>query len=200
MEVSRHWSSWLLPKRLRTIMIVTVVVAVLMGILIPLRPAIARNASSVAGTIVYLLVVSPIGAIVIALPVLVQMYLYPKKQGLWYAWKTRSQRPARSGVQFPAHVRYPRSPETALLRSQWQRVLSQRTPRTRLFEGVRSTDAVSRAALMLTVGARLEAAGKKEAARTCYEQIIDRFANTLEAHEAAARIEALAPPVPANHF
>jgi hypothetical protein len=193
MHSRRNWAGWFLPKRLRTIMIVNLAVAVLMGILMPARPAIARNGSVIANTILLLLGASVIGAVLTVPMVLVQMYLYPKKRGLWHVWENGPNR--RSGVDggLPAHVRYPRSPEATSLRSHWQRVLSAKTPRTQLFEAAPATESVSRAALLLTVAQQMETSGKKEAARTCFRQIIDRFAATPEAHEAARRIDALVP-------
>jgi hypothetical protein len=191
MQVSPHWASWLLMKRIRTIMIVNVAVAVLMGILAPMRRAISWNGSLIAELILFLLVVSAVGAIITVPLVLVQIYLYPKKHGLWYAWEKRSHGQVRDVGQLPAHLRYPPSPEMASLRTHWQRTLSRKTTRTRLFEGMAATESVSRAALLLTVAENMDRSGKKEAARTCYRQIIDRFAATPEAQEAERRIEAI---------
>jgi hypothetical protein len=191
MNASPRQAMWLFPRRLRTIMIVNVVVAVFMVTLIWLNGGAGGRGSLIMSTIMLLLALSVIGAIITLPMVLVQMYLYPKKHGLWYAWENRSQRGLDAGPQVPAHILYPRSAAAAALRSQWERLLSTKTVRTRLFEGGPATDSVSRAALLLTVAEQMEQAGKKEAARTCYRQIIDRFGATREAEEAAQRVDAL---------
>jgi hypothetical protein len=192
MQLSRQRARSFLPQRLRTIMIANLGVAMLMGILMPMRGAFATNASLIANTILLLLSVSIIGAVLTVPMILVQMYLYPKNLGLWYSWQHGPRRREYAGGDAPAHVRYPRSAEAASLRAEWKRVLSEKKTRTRLFEGAPVAGSVSRAALLMTVAARLEESGKREAARTCYRQIIDRFGAAPEAPEAARRIESIA--------
>jgi hypothetical protein len=193
MDLHHSWARWFLPKRLRTIMIVNLAVAILMGVVMAARPAIARNGSAIANMMLLLLAVSILGAILTLPMAVVQMYLYPKKRGLWYTWENAPKHPAGLDDGVPRHVRYPRSAEATWLRSHWQRVLSVKTPRTRLFENAPARESVSRAALLLTVAHQMEASGKKDAARECYRQIIDRFAATPEAHEAARRMDGTVP-------
>ena len=46
-------------------------------------------------------------------------------------------------------------------------------------------------ALLLNVAVKLEGSGKREAAETCYRQIVERFAGSPPAREAAQRLASI---------
>ena len=101
MHASQRRAMSLMPRRLRTIMIVNVVVAVFMVILTWLNAGVGGRGNLIASTILLLLALSAIGAIITVPMVLVQIYLYPKNHGLWYAWENRSERGLYASTQVP---------------------------------------------------------------------------------------------------
>jgi hypothetical protein len=152
----------------------------------------AERLSYVLTAIVTTFLVVSILTIVIVVPlVLVQLYLYPRKQGVWYQWKHGARRPARDSGVLPAHRRYPGSAADFALRTSWEKTMSKQASRTRLFEAESAAESVSRPAILLTVAGRLERSGKKAAARTCYRQILERFGETKEAGNAELRLDSL---------
>jgi hypothetical protein len=180
------WMRIVIPSRLRTFMVVNCVVAILMSTLVLMRGSISPQMMWVIQSLVaialslFLIGIGPV--------IMVQAYLYPKQCGVWYAWRHRKDRPRRDSDPTPAHLRHPPTLEALSLRSRFQRVLATKRARTRLFEEAAPTYAPTRAALMLNVADELELAGKKDSARTCYRQIVERFAGSPAAIEAAARL------------
>ncbi len=101
---------WLIPSRLRTFMIVNLVVAIVMGVLVPMRPVIAKYSSGLAYLSLVLLSFSVAAILVVGPWALVQAYLYPKKCGVWYAWRNGTKRPE---TRIEIGARAPRAPTLA---------------------------------------------------------------------------------------
>jgi hypothetical protein len=184
------WFRLVIPSRLSTLMKVNLAVAIVMAVLLALRGSLSPqltaliNGLLIAATVLFVIAIGPV--------ILVQAYLYPRHCGVWYAWRTGKRRPRRESPETPAHLEHPPTREALSLRSHFQRILATKRPRTQLFEDVVPSDAPSRAAIMLNVADQLELAGKKDGARTCYRQIVERFPGSPAAHEATERLGTLA--------
>jgi len=165
-------------------MIVNVLVAMVMALFLNFKKQIITGAYFLVDIAQIVLVLALVGIVVCGPLVLVEIYLYRKKKGVFFQWTAGPARPPRDIVTRHAFRRYPRTLEAG--------TADQNRVRTQLFESSSATDPVSRAALLLTVGDKLAEAGKKEAAQRCYRQILERFAGTPEAQDAAQRLKSSA--------
>jgi hypothetical protein len=171
----------LIPSRIRTLMIANVLVALAMVLFLNFKEQIVTGAYLLVETALIVLVLALVGIVVCGPLVLVEIYLYRKKKGVLFQWTAAPARPPREVVTRRAVRRYPRTLEAG--------AVDKDRVRTQLFESSSATDPVSRAALLLTVGDKLAEAGKKEAAQRCYQQVLERFAGTPEAQDAAQRLK-----------
>ena len=171
----------LIPSRIRTLMIVNVLVALAMALFLNFKKQIITGAYLLVDIAQIVLVLALLGIVVTVPLVLVEFYLYRKKKGVLYQWTAAPARPPRDIVTSRRFRRYPRTLEAG--------AADNNRVRTQLFESSSATDPVSRAALLLTVGDKLAEAGRKEAAHRCYRQILERFAGTAEAQDAAQRLK-----------
>jgi hypothetical protein len=174
----------LIPSRIRTIMVANVPVALALVLFINFKTQVINVAYRFADAS-WLVLVYALFAILMTAPVaLVEVYLYRKKKGVVYDLIIAPPRRRREPVPRLGGRRYPRT-------SQSESTTPSR-PRTRLFESSSATESVSRPALLLSVGDKLARSGKNEAARRCYQQIIERFAGAREAQDASMRLKSLA--------
>jgi hypothetical protein len=167
----------MMPKRIRTYLIVNIVFAVLMVVFM----AIGNN----------LVLLSFLLALIVAPIVLVERYLYPKKKGFWYDLKQGPRRPAPDFAALPGELVRRRSEALGARLARGEALITSREDRTRLFESNPGDGPVSRAALQLKLAVKLEHSGKREAAEKSYRQIIERFADTPPAREAARRLASM---------
>jgi hypothetical protein len=137
------------------------------------------------------LVLALLAAVTIGPLALVQLYLYPKKQGLWYRWVHGHRRRPDEFVFTASEVRYRKLVAAASAPNARDDALRSRS-RTALFETTAESAPVSRATLLFTVANKLESSGKKEAAQECYKQIVERFAGSAEARDATERLRSMA--------
>ncbi len=173
--------------RIRDLMVLNGVVALVMA------------AGVLLGSFVVVGMLAGMAGLFVVLPVvLVEIYLYRRRNGLVYRWRHPAPRrprfvpptvplAARGGGRFvdleriAAEERRPRT-------------------RTRLFESASTSTPASgegagppsRASLLLDVATKLEDSGKASAARAVYQQVIDRFAESAEARTARDRLHAIA--------
>ncbi len=166
--------------RIRDLMVLNGVVALVMA------------AGVLLGSFVAVGMLAGMGGLFIVVPVvLVEIYLYRRKNGVVYRWR------------HPAPRRPRFVPPTVPLAARGggrfvgldELADAERRPRVpaRLFESVAGSGAAStsaeggppsRASLLLDVAAKLEDSGKVVAAIAVYQQVIDRFADSAEARAA----------------
>lgn len=180
--------------RIRDLMVLNGVVALVMA------------AGVLLGSFVVVGMLAGMAGLFVVLPVvLVEIYLYRRRNGLVYRWRHPAPRrprfvpptvplAARGGGRFvglEGMAEEERRPRT----------------RTRLFESAAPVSASasvsvsgsasgggppSRASLLLDVAAKLEDSGKASAAVAVYQQVVDRFADSAEARTARDRLHAIA--------
>jgi hypothetical protein len=174
-----------LPSRIRTIMIVTASVALILslGRSVFTYLYFHRDVILLAmGLFLFL------GVVVIVPLVWIEAYLYQKKKGVLYQWRNppRARRPISAAeLASPARL----SAEAAALRKAYGEGWSfRKRQRSRLFETATQSDNVSRATLLLTVAEKLERKGRRDAAMGCYRQIVQRFPETDQARDATVRL------------
>jgi hypothetical protein len=169
------------PSRIRTFMVANVVVAIVMVLFLNFKSEFLTGAEFLVGVARVVLILAVLGTMIAGPLIVVEVYLYRMKKGVFFQWTAASPPPPRDIIARPRISRYPRPAAEDLVPD--TRV------RTRLFESDSATDTVSRAALLLTVGNKLAVEGKKKAAERCYRQILERFADTPEALEASRLLE-----------
>jgi hypothetical protein len=118
----------------------------------------------------------------------VELYLYRQKKGTWYEWRHRRTRARRDRAVSADERRYWKSEAVRARLSERAEPQEDRRDRTRLFESNNAADTVSRAALLMTVADKFERSGKREAAERTYLQILQQFADSPQAREAARRV------------
>jgi hypothetical protein len=168
----------MIPKRIRTYLIGNIVIAVLLVVFMAMRASIVSLLFIVA------LMVVPF--------VLVEFYLYPKKRGIWYDLKHGPRHPAPDFVALRGELVRRKSEALQARLATGDEPIMGGEDRTKLFESSRGDGSVSRAALQLNVAVTLELSGKREAAERSYRQIIERFADSPPAREAAQRLASMA--------
>jgi hypothetical protein len=168
----------MLPKRIRTYLIVNIVIAILLVVFMAMRASIALLLFIVA------LMVVPL--------VLVEIYLYPKKKGIWYDLKHGTRHREPDFAALPGELVRRKSEALRARLARGEEPISSGEDRTKLFESSPGEGPVSRAALQLNVAVTLERSGKREAAERSYRQIIERFADSPPAREAAQRLASMA--------
>jgi hypothetical protein len=171
----------LIPSRIRTLMIANVIVAVAMALFLNFKSQIVTAAYLLGDVAQVILVLAVIGILVTGPLAIVEFYLYRKQKGVLFQWTAGPPRPPRD-IR-PRLILRPYGPTQEAQTAEKNRV------RTQLFESSSVSDPVSRAALLLTVGDKLAAEGKREAALRCYRQILERFAGSNEARDAAQRVK-----------
>jgi hypothetical protein len=179
----------MLPRRLRTYLIVNAVLAILMVVVTAVRNELRTGHFLFIDIGLILFYSSVLGAIIFGPLMLVETYLYRKQKGIWYEWKRGTRRPPRDFATNPDELRHWKSEAHRARLNRGDQPPARNRNRTRLFEANAQSDPVSRAALLLSVADKLELSGKREAARRCYRQIIQRFADSPQARDAARRLE-----------
>jgi hypothetical protein len=182
----------ILPQRLRTYLLVNVVIAILMGVVLAVRTELRSGRFFFIDIILILAFASALAALTVGPLALVEIYLYRKNKGVSYDWITRFRRPRGDRVIDPCEIRYRKTEARRVRIARGDPPPADGRDRTRLFEATDSTGTVSRASLLLTVADNLERTGKKEAAGRCYRQIVQRFADSPEAEHAAQRLASMA--------
>jgi hypothetical protein len=152
----------MLPTRIRTILLINVVLAVGFTAVQSLSKDVYLR--QLLGLLISF-------TVIMAVPlILVEQYLFARQRGWWYHFR-RDRRPGfRHDPRRSDRPPYPRTKPT-------DGEISPHAAKsqTRLFETSTDGDAVSRASIMRTVAARLEAEGKSEAAKRCLELIAERY-------------------------
>jgi hypothetical protein len=182
----------MIPKRIRTYLIANVVFALLMLVVMAARTDL-RTGRHLVLNVVLIIVFSSFLAALVGVPLaLVEIYLYRKKKGVWYDLKQGPRRPAPEFAALPGElVRRKREAFRARL-ARGEEPNTSHEDRTTLFESKPGDGPVSRAALQLKLAVELERSGKREAAERCYQQIIERFADSPPARQAAERLASMA--------
>jgi hypothetical protein len=129
-----------------------------------------------------------LGSLFIGPFILVEAYLYRRKKGTWYEWKNQTRRRRGDHAISPEEQKHWKSEALRARLSQGSQPRADHGSRTRLFEDNNAGEAVSRAALLMTVADQFEQSGKREAADRCYVQITERFADSPQAREASRRL------------
>jgi hypothetical protein len=168
----------MIPKQIRTYLIVNIVFAVVMVVFMAMET--------------HLVLLLFLAALIVVPVALVEIYLYPKKKGIWYELKQGPRRPAPDFAAVPGELVRRKSEAFRARLASGEESIKSHEDRTTLFESNPGDGPVSRAALQLNVAVKLEQSGKREAAETCYRQIIERFADSLPAREAARRLASMA--------
>jgi hypothetical protein len=168
----------MIPTRIRTYLVVNIVIAVLLVVFMAMRASIA--------------LLLFIAALVVVPLVLVEVYLYPKKKGIWYDMKHGSRHRAPDFAAQPGELVRRKSEALKARVASGEEPIKSGEDRTTLFESSPGEGLVSRATLQLNVAATLERSGKREAAERSYRQIIERFADSPPAREAAQRLASMA--------
>jgi hypothetical protein len=186
--MSRNRRSLTFRHRIRDLMILNAVLAITLGVAIALEDTLMKMRIPLARALATGLVVLPTLALVVVGPLaLVEIYLYRRKKGSWYRLKNPT--PPRPQYQRPADLPPvdTRMPVPAFLEDHPPEPRS----RTRLFEAGSTSEPVSRASILLSVARDFEATGRMDAAAKVYQQVLDRFATTPEAQDAAGRLQSL---------
>jgi hypothetical protein len=160
--------------RIKDFMIANVVLA------LTLAAAIALGSFAALGVIAFV-----VGTFIVLPVVLVEIYVYRRKQGLWYRWRhPLAPRPRYEAptdpLPYPRVLPFGEEGESLLAR-----------PRTHLFDSGDRSDPVSRVSILLKVAGQLERSGRIGAAARVYQQVIDAGADAPEALNAAARLRSL---------
>jgi hypothetical protein len=182
----------MIPKRIRTYLIVNIVFAVLMVVVMAVRTDL-RTGRHLVFNVVSIIVISLFLGALAAVPLaLVEFYLYRMKKGVWYELKQGPRRPAPDFAALPGELVRRKSEALRARLARGEELLTSHEDRTTLFESNPGDGPVSRAALQLNVAVQLERSGKREAAERSYRQIIERFADSPPAREAAQRLASMA--------
>ena len=182
----------MIPKRIRTYLIVNIVFAILMVLVMAVRSDL-RTGRHMVFNVFLVIVFSSIFAALVSVPIaLVEIYLYRKKKGVWYDLKQGPRRPAPDFAALRGELVRRKSEAYRARLARGDEVITSHGDRTALFESNSGDGPVSRAALLLNVAIKLERSGKREAAERSYRQIIERFADSPPAREAAQRLESMA--------
>ncbi len=178
----------MIPKRIRTYLIVNVVFAMVMVGVMAVRTDL-RTGRQLIFNVVLILLFSSLFAVLAGLPMaLVEIYLYRKRKGIWYDFNNKPRRPAADFAADTGELARRKSEAIRGRLAHRELASPSHQNRTTLFERKSGDEPVSRGALLLNVAEKLEQSGKREAAETCYRQIIERFAQSPAAHEAARRL------------
>jgi hypothetical protein len=182
----------MIPKRIRTYLILNIVFALIMVVVMAMRTDL-RTGRHLVLNVVSIIFLSSFLAALAALPLaLVEIYLYPKKKGVWYDLKRGPRRPAPDFAADRGELVRRKSEALKARLARGEEPKMRREVRSNLFESSSGEGPVSRAALQLNVAVRLERSGKREAAERSYRQIIERFADSPPAREAAQRLASMA--------
>ncbi len=155
----------MVPSKIRTILIINVVLAVAFTVVQAMwNDGILRQ---------FTLALAFIVAVMIAPAVLVQNYLYGKKKGWWYRLRNPDEFQTRLATANDAWRPYPRTRPT----DGEVAAPTTQNPRTSLFGELPPGGVVSRASILESVAVRLEAEGKKDAAKRCHDLIKERYSN-----------------------
>jgi hypothetical protein len=182
----------MIPKRIRTYLIVNIVFAVFMVVVMAMRTDL-RTGRNLVFNVVSLIAIASLVAALVALPLaIVEIYLYRMKKGVWYDLKQGQRRPAPDFADLPGELVRRKGEAFRARLARGEDLLTSHEDRTTLFESNAADGPVSRAALQLKLAVKLERSGKREAAERSYRQIIERFADSPPAREAAQRLAAIA--------
>jgi hypothetical protein len=180
------------PKRLQTYLRLNCALAVFMAIVMAVRAEL-RTGRYLLIDVGLILVFSIVLASMLVGPLaLTELYLYRKKKGIWYDWRNKTPRRAQDQVLSLEEIQVRKS-EAYRVRLSGGGENARSELRTKLFQADRQADTVSRAALLMSVAEKLERAGKKDAAKRCYQQIVQRFGHSHQANEAARRLTSSTP-------
>jgi hypothetical protein len=183
----------MIPKRIRTYLIANIVFAILMVVVMDVRTDL-RTGRHLVFNVLMIIAFSSLFAVLTVVPLaLVEIYLYRKKKGVWYDLKQGPRRPAPDFAALPGELGRRKSDALRARLARGEEPMVNHENRTALFESSPGDEQVSRAALLLTVAVKLEGSGKREAAQTCYRQIVERFADSPAGREAAQRLASMAP-------
>jgi hypothetical protein len=181
----------ILPRRLRTYLIINVVTAVFMGIVMAVRSELRTGHYLFIDVALIIVFSSMLAAMTVGPFALVEIYLYRKRKGLWYKWKHAPIKSSPDLATDPGELRRRRKEAIRVRSSRGDRFALAGEDRTCLFEMNFRADPVSRASLLLSVADEFERSGKRAAAERCYRQIVQRFAGSPEAMEAAGRLTSI---------
>jgi hypothetical protein len=178
----------MLPKKLRTYMIVNIVMAVLLGIVMEVRNELGTGRHLLIDIGLILFFSSALAALVLGPFALVEIFLYRKRKGIWYQLQGDRPRVPQYSAATAEELRRRKSEAIHSRLTRGDEPPTSGTARTRLFESITQSQTISRAALLLSVADKLEQSGKKEAAERCYRQIMQRFPDSPQAIEACRRL------------
>ena len=179
----------MVPQRIRTYLTFNLVLAVLMAVVMAVRAELRTGRFLLIDVFLFIFYSSVLASLFFGPFGVVEIYLYRRKKGVWYEWKNRTRRPRRDRAMSSEERRHWKS---EAYRARLSQAASRpeddaSTARVCLKQNA-AADPVSRAALLMTVADRFERSGKREAAERCYLQIIERFADSPQAQEAARRL------------
>lgn len=179
------------PKRIRTYLILNVASAFLLVVIMAVRPHLKSGRHLIADLMMVFAFLVFFATIVVLPLVLVEIYLYRKKKGVWYDMKQEPRRPAPDFAAPLGELDRRKNEAFRGRLARGEELITSGEDRTQLFESKPGDGSVSRAALLLNVAVKLEGSGKREAAETCYRQIVERFAGSPPAREAAQRLASI---------
>jgi hypothetical protein len=176
------------PRSIRTYLTVNLALAVLMAIVMAVRSELRSGRFLFIDIFLIIFYALVLALLAVGPFALIEIYLYRKKKGVWYEWKNGTRRQPHELSANAAELQHWKSEAFRARLARGALPSQSGINRTRLFEPNDAADPVSRAALLLTVAAKLERSGKREAADRCYLQITQRFAGSPQAQEAARRL------------
>jgi hypothetical protein len=176
------------PRSIRTYLTVNLALAVLMAIVMAVRSELRSGRFLLIDLFLFAFYCLVLSSIFVGPFAIIEIYLYRRKKGAWYAWMNQGKNPRRDREINLEERRYWKSEAFRARLGRGSQAQDEHGDRTRLFETGNSADAVSRAALLMNVADKFERSGKREAAERCYLQITQRFADSPQAQEAAQRL------------
>jgi hypothetical protein len=179
------------PQRIRDYLTFNLSLAVLIAVVMAVRMELRTGRVLLIDFLLFSFYIVVLAAVFLGPVGVVEAYLYRRKKGVWYEWKHRTKRTRRDRAISADERRYWKSEAVRARLSGGAEPQEDQRDRTRLFESKLAADAVSRAALLMTVADKFERSGKKEAAERSYMQIIQQFADSPQAQEAARRLSTL---------
>jgi len=163
-----------------------------MIVVLAVRPHL-RTGRHLVYDVLFVLAFSSFFAALVVVPLaIVEIYLYRQKKGVWYELKQGPRRPPADFDALSGELDRRKNEAFRARLARGEEPNRNRKDRKALFESKPRDGPVSRAALLLNVAVKLEGSGKREAAETCYKQIVERFAGSPPALEAAQRLASMA--------
>jgi hypothetical protein len=191
MKKSSQTAHSMLPKRIRTYLFLNVTLAVSMSVVLAVRSELRSGRHNLIDVGLLIVFALSLGLFVFGPLSLVERYLSRRKKGVWYAWRHGIGRRRDDEILSPEERRSRKSEAVRARLLKGMGAEPEHRHRTRLFEGENAAEAVSRAALLMTVADKFERTGKRDAAVRCYRQIQERFPDSPEASDAVSRLAAV---------